>query len=178
MSNLTIKNIINNPNIIKKYRDFIENMKNNLILNRNVYYLHGILPIDIDTEITIELLNESFQMFTTFLKSKNTVSKTIIPFTSKVTVIELTNIQKMKEDFNTLKEIVENFDSYTNEKTYCCNLSYIRNSENKILPKIDDPNKEALDIWKKNGVEAAVTFMTKGMNEGTMDYATMRSLYG
>jgi hypothetical protein len=165
-----------------------------------VYYLHGILPIDIDTEITIELLNESFQMFTTFLKSKNTVSKTIIPFTSKITVIELTNIQKMKEDFkkvavsaakragkfllneyehfNTLKEIVENFDSYTNKKTFCCYLSYIRNSENKILPKIDDPNKEALDIWKKNGVEAAVTFMTKGMNEGTMDYATMRSLYG
>jgi len=40
---------------------------------------------------------------------------------------------------------------------------------------MDDINKKAINIMKKDGVEAAVDHMMKSAN---MDYATMRSMYG
>ena len=43
---------------------------------------------------------------------------------------------------------------------------------------MDEHNKKAMDIVVSHGMESAVDFMTKGIKDGTMDYATMRSLYG
>ena len=48
----------------------------------------------------------------------------------------------------------------------------------KFYNNMDEHNKKAMDVATSHGMNAAVDFMTKGIREGTMDYATMRSLYG
>lgn len=47
-----------------------------------------------------------------------------------------------------------------------------------IMDNMDVPNKAVAKIWNTKGVDAAVKEMTKGLSDGTMDYATMRHLYG
>ena len=47
-----------------------------------------------------------------------------------------------------------------------------------LYNSMDEHNKKAMDIVVSHGMESAVDFMTKGIKDGTMDYATMRSLYG
>ena len=44
--------------------------------------------------------------------------------------------------------------------------------------RMDEHNKKAMDVAASHGIDSAVDFMTKGIREGKMDYATMRSLYG
>ena len=56
----------------------------------------------------------------------------------------------------------------------------IKNNQipDEIIQKMDDRNAEVAKIFNTNGPDAALDFMTQGMRNGTMDYATMRSLYG
>jgi hypothetical protein len=44
--------------------------------------------------------------------------------------------------------------------------------------RMDEHNKKAMDVATSHGMNSAVEFMTQGIRDGTMDYATMRSLYG
>ena len=48
----------------------------------------------------------------------------------------------------------------------------------QFYDKMDEHNKKAMDVATVHGMNSAVEFMTKGIKDGTMDYATMRSLYG
>lgn len=43
---------------------------------------------------------------------------------------------------------------------------------------MDEHNKKAMDVAASHGMDSAFDYMTKGIRDGTMDYATMRSLYG
>tara|TARA_Y100000992_G_scaffold271868_1_gene213055 strand:- start:4662 stop:5216 length:555 start_codon:yes stop_codon:yes gene_type:complete len=48
----------------------------------------------------------------------------------------------------------------------------------QFYDRMDEHNKEAMDVAASHGMKAAVEFMTKDIRDGKMDYATMRSLYG
>lgn len=48
----------------------------------------------------------------------------------------------------------------------------------QFYDSMDEHNKEAMDVAASSGMKSAVEFMTKGIRDGKMDYATMRSLYG
>lgn len=48
----------------------------------------------------------------------------------------------------------------------------------KFYNNMDEHNKKAMDVATSHGMNSAVEFMTQGIRDGTMDYATMRSLYG
>jgi hypothetical protein len=74
---------------------------------------------------------------------------------------------------------------------FCCNTSQdiavedidyekIKNNGSNYLfyEEMDEHNKKATDVAATYGIEKAAEFMTKGLRDGTMDYATMRSLYG
>lgn len=56
----------------------------------------------------------------------------------------------------------------------------IKNNQipDEIIQKMDDRNAEVAKIFNTNGPDAALDVMTQGLRNGTMDYATMRSLYG
>lgn len=47
-----------------------------------------------------------------------------------------------------------------------------------LVQNMDDHNKNVAEIWNKDGVEAAVEVMTRGLRNGTMSYSQMRELYG
>jgi hypothetical protein len=67
-----------------------------------------------------------------------------------------------EEQFQTLFEIVRDYESIPNG----------------LIEKMDDTNKTAAEIWNKEGVDAAVEHMTRGIRNDTMSYAQMRELYG
>ena len=67
-----------------------------------------------------------------------------------------------EEQFQTLFEIVRDYE----------------NIPKGLIEKMDEPNKKIAEIWNKEGVDAAVEHMTRGMSNGTMSYAQMRELYG
>ena len=67
-----------------------------------------------------------------------------------------------EEQFQTLFEIVRDYESIPNG----------------LIEKMDEPNKKAAEVWNKEGVDAAVEVMTRGIRNGTMSYSEMRSLYG
>lgn len=43
---------------------------------------------------------------------------------------------------------------------------------------MNEHNKKAMDVAKFHGMNTTVEFMTQGIRDGKIDYATMRSLYG
>jgi hypothetical protein len=47
-----------------------------------------------------------------------------------------------------------------------------------LYNKMDEHNKKAMDVAVSHRIDSAVDYMTKGIRDGTMDYGTMRSLYG
>ena len=118
--------------------------------NEHEYKLLGKYEIDKHAELTTELLDNVQHRYD-----------------DESTSCCINDNLLFESQFQLLKEIVGQ-----HEKTF---LTTIPPS---MIEKMDEKNKEVAKIWNTQGVDAAVEEMTKGLRDGTMDYATMRSLYG
>jgi hypothetical protein len=134
-----------------KYYDFICHLKEHL----DTYKLFGKYEISKDAQLTTELLNKIEQTYydecgipCCFLDRNNTY----------------------ESQFHMLKELVGTMEQMQIPKH--------NQISSELMEQMDEANKEVAEIWNSKGVDAAVEHMTRGMREGKMDYATMRSLYG
>lgn len=159
MSVLTIDKIMKNEDIILKYKDFNLYLESEIKKNHGKYYIHDIFEIELDKEITIEMMDETLKMYDNYISQK-----TVIPFTKKP---DFTNIMEIKRNYKILREIITN---YNIEDVNCC--SYLCPNE------IDEPNKKMMKIWNTQGVDAMVSTIMDEMKEKKMSYGDMRALYG
>lgn len=67
--------------------------------------------------------------------------------------------------------------SIENEITKSKNQHTFKVSD-ELMNAMDEPNRKATQIMNNEGMDASIKHMTKGLSDGTMDYSTMRSLYG
>lgn len=134
-----------------KYYDFICHLKENI----NTYKLFGKYEISKDAHLTTELLDKIEQIY--YEDCGN-----MCCFSDRNNTYE--------SQFHMLKEIVGTMEQEQIPKP--------NQIPRKLMDQMDEANKEVAGIWNSEGVDAAVEHMTRGMREGKMDYATMRSLYG
>ena len=99
---------------------------------------------------------------------------------------DTSKIRKLKQENSDIKEqIVDMCVKINNIKNTNVDVKTIDTNEIKgngsvisTYEYMDENNKEAADVMATHGMKAAVEFMTKGMSDGTMSYAEMRSRYG
>ena len=166
MSVLTINKIMENEDIILKYKDFTLYLESEIKKNHGKYYIHDMFEIELDKEITIEMMDETLKMYDNYISQK-----TVIPFTKKP---DFTNIMEIKKNYKILREIITN---YNIEDVHCCN--YLCPNKDSMdesnKDSMDESNKKMMKIWNTQGVDAMIM---DEMNEKKMSYGEMRALYG
>ncbi len=84
--------------------------------------------------------------------------------------------KKPLKDNKIRHEIIDVRDNDINEE--------MNNETSQNILKLVDPesldkdNKEAYNVWKNKGPDAAADFMTEGIRNGTMTYSEMRAKFG
>ena len=102
--------------------------------------------------------------------------------------ITFRNCQYMLKNYDG-DEILSAIKKKSNEEkdTCCCSNIFPNNSCPDSYPVIyppptpkgmDDNNKKAMDVWKNEGMEAAINHMMTGNDGKPRSYAEMRALYG
>ena len=100
---------------------------------------------------------------------------------SKVKPIVEDNVQTSKETTN-LEVFKEPISIKSSVKTAKVAIDPNEKTDSNKYPlynQMDDANKKAMDVWEKDGMEAAVKHMFTDQKTGRpLTYAEMRSLYG
>ena len=170
MSYLTIRKIleiyenIENPDYVK----FINSTKKE-VEETKMYKLLGVLNIEVDTELTEEIIISASELY------ENTVKNT--PESD-----EMDNwIDDINYNFKILREIIEN--NSQKDDTICCGYKREKSISGTgrgyiFYNGMDDNNKKAMDIQATEGWDAAIKHMMTGSDGKPRSYSEMRALYG
>jgi hypothetical protein len=170
MSYLTISRILEiyknipNPDYVK----FIDSTKKE-VEQTKMYKLMGVLNIELDTELTEEIIISASELYENTLK--NTPDSD-----------EMNNwIDEINYNFNILREIIKN--NSDKDDTNCCGYKQEKTISGAgrgyiCYNGMDDNNKKAMDIQAVYGWDAAIKHMITGSDGKPRSYAEMRELYG
>ena len=170
MSYLTIRKIleiyknIENPDYVK----FIKSTKKE-VEETKMYKLIGVLNIELDTELTDEIIISASELYENTLK--NTPESD-----------EMDNwIDDINYNFKILREIIEN--NSQKDDTICCGYKQEKPISGTgrgyiFYNGMDDNNKKAMDIQATEGWDAAIKHMMTGADGKPRSYAEMRQMYG
>ena len=170
MSYLTIRKIleiyknIENPDYVK----FINSTKLE-VEETKMYKLMGVLNIEVDTELTEEIIISASELY------ENTVKNT--PESHKMD----NWIDDINYNFKILREIIEN--NSQKDDTNCCGYKQEKPISGRgrgyiLYNGMDDNNKKAMDIQATQGWDAAIKHMMTGSDGKPRSYSEMRALYG
>ena len=169
MAHLTIRKILQNFKDIENpdYVKFIKTTKKE-VEETNTYKLMGVLNIEVDTELTEEIIISASELY------ENTLKNT--PESDEI----YKWIDDINYNFKILREIIEN---NSQDDTNCC-----RYKEEKTISGpgrgyifyngMDDNNKKAMDIQATEGWDAAIKHMMTGSDGKPRSYSEIRNLYG
>ena len=169
MAHLTIRKILQNFKDIENtdYVKFIKTTKKE-VEETNTYKLMGVLNIEVDTELTEEIIISASELY------ENTLKNT--PESDEIDKW----IDDINYNFKILREIIEN---NSQDDTNCC-----RYKEEKTISGpgrgyifyngMDDNNKKAMDIQATEGWDAAIKHMMTGSDGKPRSYSEIRNLYG
>lgn len=169
MAYLTIRKILQNFKDIENpdYVKFINTTKKE-VEETKMYKLLGVLNIEVDTELTEEIISSASELYENTLK--NTPESD-----------EMDNwIDDINYNFKILREIIEN---NSQDDTNCCGYKQEKTISGAgtgyiFYNGMDDNNKKAMDIQATEGWDAAIKHMMTGSDGKPRSYSEIRALYG